>query len=64
MLMGQVLLICEIFMTIPADKQERQYEERTAGTVVRRKNDPLKREKGPMIPGTEKEHEPTAVKER
>jgi hypothetical protein len=49
-------------MTIPADKQERQYEEWTAGTVVRRKNDPLKREKGPMTPETEKEHEPTAVK--
>src|ERR687887_331963 len=41
-----------------------EYEEGAAGTEKRRKDDPLKeyREKEPMTPAKEKEHEPTAVK--
>jgi hypothetical protein len=41
-----------------------EYEEGAAGTEKRRKEDPLKeyREKEPMTPAKEKEHEPTAVK--
>ena len=40
------------------------YEEGTAGTEKRRKDDPLKeyREKEAMTPAKEKAHEPTAVK--
>jgi hypothetical protein len=46
------------------DEQEREYEEGAAGTEIGRKEDPLKeyREKEPMTPAKEKEHEPTAVK--
>jgi hypothetical protein len=45
-------------------EQEREYEEGAAGTEKGRKDDPLKeyREKEPMTPAKEKEHEPTAVK--
>src|SRR5919201_68122 len=41
-----------------------EYEEGAAGTEKKRKEDPLKeyREKEPMTPAKEKEHEPTAVK--
>jgi hypothetical protein len=41
-----------------------EYEEGTAGTEKKRKDDPLKeyREKEAMTPAKEKEHEPTAVK--
>jgi hypothetical protein len=46
-----------------ADEQEREYEEGAAGTDIGRKEDPLKeyREKEPMTPAKEAEHEPTAV---
>ena len=52
---------------VTADKEEeeeREFEEGAAGTEVGRKDDPLKeyREKEPMTPAKEKEHEPTAVK--
>jgi hypothetical protein len=44
--------------------REREYEEGAPGTETKRKDDPLKeyREKEPMTPAKEKEHEPTAVK--
>jgi hypothetical protein len=47
-----------------ADEQEREYEEGAAGTEIGRKEDPLKeyRDKEPMTPAKEAEHEPTAVK--
>src|ERR687888_808920 len=40
------------------------YEEGAAGTEEKRKDDPLKeyREKEPMTPAKEKQHDPTAVK--
>jgi hypothetical protein len=46
-----------------ADEQEREYEEGAAGTEIGRKEDPLKeyRDKEPMTPAKEAEHEPTAV---
>ena len=46
------------------EEEEREFEEGAAGTEVGRKDDPLKeyREKEPMTPAKEKEHEPTAVK--
>jgi hypothetical protein len=49
---------------VSADEQDREYEEGAAGTEIGRKEDPLKeyREKEPMTPAKEKEHEPTAVK--
>ena len=45
-------------------EEDKEYEEGGAGTEVRRKDDPLKeyREKEPMTPAKEKQHEPTAVK--
>jgi hypothetical protein len=48
---------------VSADEQEREYEEGAAGTEIGRKEDPLKeyREKEPMTPAKEAEHEPTAV---
>ena len=48
---------------ISADEQDREYEEGAAGTEIGRKEDPLKeyREKEPMTPAKEAEHEPTAV---
>jgi hypothetical protein len=48
---------------ISADEQDREYEEGGAGTEIGRKEDPLKeyREKEPMTPAKEAEHEPTAV---
>jgi hypothetical protein len=47
-----------------ADERKREYEEGSAGTESRRKEDPLKeyREKEPMTPAKIAEHEPTAVK--
>jgi hypothetical protein len=46
------------------EEEEREFEEGAAGTEVGRKDDPLKeyREKEPMTPAKEREHEPTAVK--
>ena len=46
------------------DEQEREFEEGSAGTEIGRKEDPLKeyRDKEPMTPAKEAEHEPTAVK--
>ena len=43
---------------------DREYEEGAAGTESKRKDDPLKeyRDKEPMTPAKEREHEPTAVK--
>jgi hypothetical protein len=48
---------------VSADEQEREYEEGAAGTEIGRKEDPLKeyRDKEPMTPAKEAEHEPTAV---
>ena len=48
---------------VSADEQEREYEEGAAGTEIGRKENPLKeyREKEPMTPAKEAEHEPTAV---
>jgi|SRR2546421_8564729 hypothetical protein len=48
---------------VSADEQDREYEEGAAGTEIGRKEDPLKeyREKEPMTPAKEAEHEPTAV---
>ena len=45
------------------DEQEREFEEGAAGTEIGRKEDPLKeyRDKEPMTPAKEAEHEPTAV---
>jgi hypothetical protein len=48
---------------ISAEEQEREFKEGAAGTEIGRKEDPLKeyREKEPMTPAKEAEHEPTAV---
>jgi hypothetical protein len=45
------------------NEEERKFEEGAPGTEFGRKDDPLKeyREKEPMTPAKEREHEPTAV---